>query len=272
MILVAGDAMIDRYWYGEVTRISPDAPVPVVAVTHKEDRHGAAANVTANIKAMDSMTSAIYSPSFKNEPVIKLRVVSKGHHVVRLDFDRPQEPIPVEHFKEALEGCEIVVFSDYGKGSLKYIEEMISVAKEAHVKVLVDPKGYRYAKYAGADVLKPNMDEMRVIIGGWESEDELEHKVNALRTRANIGAVMLTRASEGITLFNGHRMHVPAVAEEIVDVSGAGEAAISAFAACIDEGMDLQEATTFANKAGGLACGLFGTNVLSREDVFGSPN
>ena len=268
LILVVGDAMIDRYWYGDVTRISPDAPVPVVSVKEHEDRAGAAANVCVNIKAMGGEVKGLYSPSFKKNPVVKLRVVSKSHHVVRIDFDHPQDPISIADFERELKDCSILVVSDYGKGSLKYIEDMIAIAKSNHVRVLVDPKGYRYAKYEGADVLKPNLDELKVIIGGWESDDELEYKINALRARASIGSVLLTQGSGGMTLFNGHRMHIDAVAREIVDVSGAGEAAISALAACISDDMDLQEAAVFANKAAGLACGRFGTTVLTKSEVF----
>lgn len=270
MILVAGDAMLDRYWYGEVTRISPDAPVPVVAVQKSEERAGAAANVAVNIKAMGGEVRRIFSPSFTTNPIVKLRVVSGSHHVVRLDFDHPQEPISIADFERSLDGCNILVISDYGKGALKHIEEMVSIARDAKVRILVDPKGYRYAKYAGAEVVKPNTEEMRVIIGGWESEDELEHKVNAMRERARIGTVLMTRGAEGMTMFNGHRAHIEATDCEVIDVSGAGEAAISALAVCVAQGMDLQEAALFANKAAGLACGRFGTAVLTRAEVFGA--
>ena len=271
MILVAGDAMLDRYWYGEVNRISPEAPVPVVAVKGSEERAGAAANVAVNIHAMGGEVRRVFSPSFQDKPIVKLRIVSGSHHVVRIDFDHPQEPISVPEFEKALNGCEILVISDYGKGALKYIEEMVAIARDARVRILVDPKGYRYAKYAGADVVKPNTDELRVIIGGWESEDELEHKVNAMRERAKINTVLLTRGAGGMTIFNGHRTNIAPMAREVVDVSGAGEAAISALAVCFAQGMDAHEASIFANKAAGLACGKFGTTVLSREDVFGSP-
>lgn len=266
-ILVIGDAMIDRYWLGDATRLSPDAPVPVVAVTDTEDRPGAAANVALNIEAMGGDVVTLFSPTFKTDPVVKVRILGRGRHVVRADFDRPQEPIDMGEYRRLLKDSQIVVISDYGKGALKNIVQIVSDAVQVGAMVLVDPKGYRYEKYRGASVVKPNLEEMRQLVGGWESEDELEHKVNAMRMTAGIESILLTRGAAGMTLYNGHRTDIQAHAVKPVDVSGAGEAAISALAVGVAEGMDLAEASHFANKAAGLAVQRFGTTVLTRAEV-----
>lgn len=267
-ILVIGDAMIDRYWYGDTTRISPEAPVPVVAVQKSEDRMGAAANVVRNIDAMGGVVTGLYSESFHDDPIVKLRLVSRRQQVVRIDFDTPQKPIDLSEYRALLEENHIVVVSDYGKGALANIEELVRLAVDAGCIVLVDPKGYRYAKYSGATMVKPNIDEMKELVGGWESEEELEHKVNAMRNNARIGAILLTRGAEGMTLYNGHAQNFPALTCEPVDVSGAGEAAISAFAVALAEGAALERAAHYANKAAGLAVQRFGTTVLQRKEVW----
>jgi rfaE bifunctional protein kinase chain/domain len=268
-ILVIGDAMIDRYWWGSVTRISPEAPVPIVAIDKEEDRLGAAANVAKNIQAMGGTVLTIFSESFYNDPVVKLRVVSSGRQVVRLDFDKPQKPIDEDAYAKALKDCEVVVISDYGKGALKNISRLSAMARESGATVLVDPKGYRYEKYRGAALVKPNLEEMKVLVGGWESEEELEHKVNVMRNNAEIGAVLLTTSEHGMTLFNGKTFHVTAMTKDPVDVSGAGEAAISAFAVAVADGIDFEEAACFANQAAGIAVQRFGTVVVTRSEVFG---
>lgn len=260
--------MVDRYWFGECSRLSPEAPVPVVAVSSTEERIGAAANVVANIAAMGGIVSGLYSQSFHDDPVVKLRIVGRGQHVVRVDFDRPQKPIDLDDYREMLEAVQIVVVSDYGKGALSNIDEVVRLAREAGAIVLVDPKGYRYAKYRGAAMVKPNLDEMRTLVGEWETEQELEHKVNVMRNNAEIGAILLTRAAGGMTLFNGHTQHYPALTAKPVDVSGAGEAAISAFAVAVSHGCDFGEAARLANKAAGIAVQRFGTTILAREEVW----
>lgn len=267
-ILVVGDAMIDRYWHGDTNRISPDAPVPVVGVHRIEDRQGAAANVAANIEAMGGEVHRCFSPSFNFHPVVKLRVVSRRQHVVRLDFDEPQQPVDISAYQALLRHCGVVVISDYGKGALRDINEIVTMAVQAGAKVLVDPKGFRYEKYRGASMVKPNLEEMRALVGGWDSEDELEYKTNAMRVKAGIDAVLLTRGAEGMTLFNGKRWHIAARKVELLDPSGAGEAAISAFAVAVAKGADFAEAAHWANKAASIAVTRFGTSVVTEEEVF----
>jgi rfaE bifunctional protein kinase chain/domain len=253
VILVCGDFMLDQYWFGEVTRISPEAPVPIISVKRTEEREGAAANVAKNVEAMGVLCRAEFGSQEKR--VTKIRLMSRGQQTMRVDFDHPQKPIT----RLDLSCIKVAIFVDYGKGSLDYVRSLIQEAKSAGVKVLVDPKGYDYERYRGADVVKPNMDEMRVMVGGWKDEHDLTMKVQKIRLEADIGAVLLTRSSEGMTLYDVHgAKHIPAVAEEVIDVTGAGESAIAALGVGLHRGLSLEEASLLANKAAGIKVGMFG--------------
>lgn len=268
-ILVCGDAMIDRYWMGEVSRISPEAPVPVVKVIRTEEREGGAANVANNVAAMGAECRRLFSPS--KEQVVKIRIIGRNQQVVRADFDNRQEPINLPAFDMAQYGCDFVVFSDYGKGALADIGKLIVLAKTANKTVLVDPKGHDYERYRWADVVKPNLDEMKELVGGWSGEAELTKKAESLRIRADIGAILLTRSARGMTLYNGDGVHhIEAEPREIYDVSGAGDTAIAALAVALSEGMALKAAASVANRAAGVAVERFGTAVITREEAFGA--
>ena len=263
MILVVGDAMRDVYWHGEVTRISPEAPVPVISVKRVEEREGAAANVAANVRAMGVPCYGYFGDSKRVE---KIRLVVKGRQEYRVDFD---------HQQEALLGLPdtnippIVIFVDYGKGTLSNVQDLIREAKEAGSTVLVDPKGYDYERYRGADVVKPNLDEMRVMVGGWKNEEDLDLKAQKIRHETEIGALLLTRASGGMTLYTGNgAKHVPAVAKEVIDVTGAGETAIAAMGVGLHRGLSLEQAVIAANKAAGIKVGRFGPSTVSAEEIF----
>lgn len=262
MILVCGDSMLDEYWYGEVTRISPEAPVPVLSVSRVETREGAASNVANNCRALGASVRAVFGGG---ERIRKIRAVSRNQQMVRLDFDYPQRPIQTLD----LTVVKLVIFVDYGKGSLRDVRELIIKAKEAGATVLVDPKGYDYEKYRGADLVKPNLDEMKVMLGGWESEDDLASKAQKMRRETDIGAILLTRASDGMSLYYDRgSAHIQAEARGLVDVSGAGETAIAALGVALVEGHSLEKAVGYANKAAGIAVGRFGTTVVRREEVF----
>jgi rfaE bifunctional protein kinase chain/domain len=245
--------MLDVYWHGEVTRISPEAPVPIFSVKTVEERNGAAVNVVSNVDAMGVECSWRYGNRYKT--IEKIRAISKGQHVFRLDFDHPQEAVKSLDFR----GVEILILVDYGKGTLDNAQSLIKKAKKAGLKVLVDPKGYDYEKYRGADVIKPNLDEMKVMVGGWKDEADLAVKVEKIRKDADIGAVLLTRASDGMTLYtqNGAK-HFPAEAKEVVDVTGAGETAIAALGVGLHRGLSLEDSVALANKAAGIKVGMFG--------------
>lgn len=266
-ILVVGDAMVDRYWFGDVLRISPEAPVPVVRVEREEERAGAAANVAANARAMGAEVETVFSPSL--ERVVKIRVVGKNQQVVRVDFDSPQEPVSEAVFKMILPSCDLVVLSDYGKGALARAEALVWEAKREGKPVLVDPKGCDYGKYTGATVVKPNLHEMRELVGGWVDEDALIDRAQGVVRGYGLGALLLTRAEAGMTLFTeGSTWNIPSEAREVFDVSGAGDTAIAALAVGMAKGLPLDRAATLANKAAGLACARFGTAVITEAEVF----
>lgn len=269
-ILVVGDAMLDHYWIGDVNRISPEAPVPIINVTHDETRQGAAANVVANIIALGGET--LYS--FCKTQCRKYRIMGKNQQIVRADFDAAPPAHEIDemegYFNDRLPDCDIVVFSDYGKGAFRNVTSLVNRAKEAGKMVLIDPKGYKYRKYAGADLVKPNLDEIRQFVGGWDNEDELEHKVNHARREARIGRILLTRAGDGMSLYDDSGVHhFPSVAQEVFDVTGAGDTAIATLAVCLNMGMDWMEAVKYANKAAGIVCGRVGTATATKEEVFG---
>jgi D-glycero-beta-D-manno-heptose-7-phosphate kinase len=253
VILVCGDAMRDVYWHGEVTRISPEAPVPVISVKREEEREGAAANVAANVRAMGVICLEDFGCQRKD--VTKIRLVVKGRQEYRVDFDHPQTPVENLDFA----GVKVVIFVDYGKGALANVQTLIQRAKSEGKTVLVDPKGYDYTKYAGADVLKPNIDEMRVMLGGWKDEEDLDRKANNLLLFADVGAILLTRAADGMSLYTRNRVtHIPAEAKEVIDVTGAGETAIAALGVGLHRGLSLEDASLLANKAAGIKVGMFG--------------
>lgn len=263
-VMVIGDAMIDEYWKGEVSRISPEAPVPVLRVTETERREGAAANVAANVRAMGSIcTTDFGSPELQ---VLKIRPVCRGQQMLRIDFDHRQTPVSKSI---SFDRGSVVIFSDYGKGALDHVACLILRAKIAGCTVLVDPKGYDYERYRYADVVKPNLDEMRALVGGWKDEAELTIKAQALRRKADIRAILLTRSAGGMTLFtDAGAEHFSAEAREVYDVTGAGDTAIAALACSLSRGYTLHEACRYANRAAGIVVGKFGTAVATEQEVF----
>ena len=269
-ILVCGDAMWDEYYFGEVDRISPEAPILLVRVLRRELRHGAADNVIANCVALGAETCSATINTAR-----KVRVVARNQQIVRLDFDEtpPEKDVTkMEYwFRARLEECKVVIFSDYGRGSLTNIKALIAEAKAAGKTVLVDPKGHDYTRYSGADMLKPNINELRELMGGWGSKEQMEAKAQLLRGQAGVKALLLTQAVEGMTLFTeGNAFHVESQAREVFDVTGAGDTAIATFAVALNLGHTIQQATEYANKAAGIVCGKFGTSVATKEEVFGA--
>lgn len=286
-ILVIGDSMLDCYWFGSVERISPEAPIPVVKVVREEFRAGAAANVALNCHAMGAKThlasvigndiygaklirllgDVSHSMKVDSRTVQKLRIIGKNQQIVRVDIEDECVSLDVKYVDES---SQIVVFSDYGKGSLKNIQAMIRRSKDMGKTVLVDPKGHDYRKYHGADIIKPNLDEMRSLVGGWSSEEELNEKAYELIERGQFKAILLTRASNGMTLFRkGKAVSVMSEVEDVTDVTGAGDTAIAAFAVSLSRGHSLERAMRYANSAAGIVVRKFGTSVANEEEVFG---
>ena len=302
-ILVVGDVMLDRYWFGDVHRISPEAPVPVVRVARQEDRLGGAANVAKNAASLGARVGLL-SVVGTDEPgervaalvaesgirshlhrdatlptTIKLRVIGRQQQLVRVDFeDAPSREVladKLEQFKELLVEYDVVVLSDYGKGGLTHIGRMIAAARAAGRRVLVDPKGDDYARYEGASMLTPNRAELRDVIGRWRDEADLEVRVATLCAALALEALLLTRAEEGMTLFEPEdrgvkRFDVPAEAREVFDVTGAGDTVIATLAVMLASGASLHDAVKMANRAGGIVVGKLGTSVVTAAELFAS--
>lgn len=296
-VLVVGDAMLDRYWYGAVDRISPEAPVPVVRVTRTEERIGAAANVAYNIVTLGAQASLLtvvgedeashqlealvaktgIKPYFgrdaKLKTTVKLRVIGRQQQLLRMDFENtPENEVLASQsasFEQLYPQHDAVLFSDYGKGGLAHIVSMIAQARAAGKTVLVDPKGADYARYKNASVITPNRAELEHVIGSWQGEAELRDKTHQLRASLNLDAVLVTRSEEGMTLFDSEgELHVPAVAREVFDVTGAGDTVIATLAALCAAGLSLRQAVPIANRAGGIVVGKFGTATVSHHELF----
>jgi len=296
-VLVVGDVMLDRYWFGDVHRISPEAPVPVVKVEKTEERLGGAANVARNSAALlarttllsvvgddepgatlkrmleeAGITTALHvDPQFKT--TVKLRVIGRQQQLLRIDFEEwPSHEVlngKLEDFKGYLDAADVVILSDYGKGGLTHIAEMIAAARAAGKMILVDPKGEDYARYAGATVLTPNRSELKQVIGAWKSEQDLANRAEALRRKLNLQALLLTRSEEGMALFTaGGTLNIPAQAREVYDVSGAGDTVIATLGALLGGGVLLEDAVRMANRAGGIVVGKLGTAVVTPEELF----
>jgi len=296
-VLVAGDVMLDRYWFGEVSRISPEAPVPVVRITRIEERPGGAANVARNVAALGS-TVHLLSVVGQDEPArtlarllqdenvayqftsdehldttVKLRVIGRQQQLLRIDFEQAPGPAALQaklaDFQERLPHCDAVILSDYAKGALAHVQRMIRAAREAGRTVLVDPKGDDFEKYRGASVLTPNRGEFREVAGSWKDEDDFVRRGEALRERLELEALLVTRSEEGASLFlPGEVVHVRAEAREVYDVSGAGDTVIATLAAMLGAGVELREAVRWANKAAGIVVGKLGTAVATPDELF----
>ena len=289
--------MLDRYWYGAVERISPEAPVPVVRVTREENRLGGCANVAYNVVSLGAHASLLsvvgdddashlledlvaktgIAPHLGRDAqlktTVKLRVIGRQQQLLRVDFENtPQTEVLASQsaqFASLLPTHAVVLFSDYGKGGLAHVSQMIGAARAAGKVVLIDPKGSDYSRYAGASCITPNRAELQQVIGEWSSEDDLRHKAHALREQLHLDALLLTRSEEGMTLFDAQgELHVSAQAREVFDVTGAGDTVIATLATMVASGLSLREAMPLANRAGGIVVGKFGTATVSFEELF----
>ncbi|HEX2197092.1 MAG TPA: PfkB family carbohydrate kinase [Burkholderiales bacterium] len=266
-VLVVGDVMLDRYWFGEVSRISPEAPVPVVLVGGEEDRLGGAANVAWNCKELGARTRLL-SVVGQDEAGDKLA------ELLRIDFEKPPSTevlaAKLEEFRRALSECDVVILSDYGKGGLEHIEDMIRAARKARKRVLVDPKGDDYARYKGSSIITPNTAELREVVGRWKDEKDLVRRAQALRAQLGLEALLLTRGADGMTLFQGRRsLWVKAEKREVSDVTGAGDTVIATLAVMLGARAGLEAAVRLANRAAGIVVGKLGTAAATRRELFG---
>ncbi|MEJ2650326.1 MAG: bifunctional D-glycero-beta-D-manno-heptose-7-phosphate kinase/D-glycero-beta-D-manno-heptose 1-phosphate adenylyltransferase HldE [Gammaproteobacteria bacterium] len=296
-VLVVGDAMLDRYWHGSTSRISPEAPVPVVRVDQAEERPGGAGNVALNIAALGARVSLVAVTGADDTAqalagqlsaagvrclfrsvagmatVTKLRVLSRHQQLIRLDFEGG---IPgfdgsalLEPFHEALPEADVVVLSDYGKGTLGAIRDLIKAARAAGLPVLVDPKSRDFGLYRGASLVTPNLAEFEAVAGHCHDEAEIAAKGTALLAEHDIEALLITRGEQGMTLLRrgNAALHLPAKAREVYDVTGAGDTVISVLAATLAAGEDLAQATALANLAAGIVVGKLGTATVSVPEI-----
>jgi len=297
-VLVVGDVMLDRYWFGDVSRISPEAPVPVVKIDRAEERPGGAANVARNAAALGAQVTLL-SVVGADEPgrtlealvrrekitarlhrdrsidtTVKLRVIGRRQQLLRVDFETtPSHEIlrsKLAEYSKLVSGCDAVILSDYGKGGLAHISDMIELARRRRKPVLVDPKGEDFSRYRGATLITPNLSEFRVVAGAWVGERDLTARAQKLRRALKVDALLVTRSEEGMTLFTDRtRLHEPAQAREVYDVSGAGDTVIATLAVMLASGVALAEAVHMANRAAGIVVGKFGTAVVQPKELFG---
>jgi rfaE bifunctional protein kinase chain/domain len=297
-VLVTGDVMLDRYWFGDASRISPEAPVPVVLFRSERESAGGAANVARNCAALGARTRLVsvvgddregralqkilekdgVGVNFHRDKSIrttqKLRVIGgRQHQLLRIDFEtNPSREVlasKLTDFEAALPACNAVILSDYGKGGLTHIARMIERARAAGKKVLVDPKGENYSRYRGAHVMTPNLAELRQIVGTWKTEADLARRAQKLRRHLALEALLLTRGEEGMTLFRqGRVFHIKAEKHEVYDVSGAGDTVIAVLATMLASGVGLEQAARIANRAAGIKVMKFGTAAVTKAELF----
>lgn len=295
-LLVTGDVMLDRYWFGDVNRISPEAPVPVVHVKKSEERAGGAANVALNIASLGCKTQLLavvgadepaqtlasilrkdnVNVSFLEDATlpttVKLRVIGRQQQLMRLDFETPpsREILldKLKDFEMMVNQANIVVLSDYAKGGLKHADKMISICKSAGKRVLVDPKGDNYSKYRGASLLTPNRSEFRQVVGAWKTEAELVEKAQNLRKELQLEALLVTRSEEGMTLVSENEIvHESTQAQEVFDPTGAGDTVIAILGVMLAAGVDMRQAVHIANRAAGIVVDRLGTATVTHKEL-----
>ena len=296
-VLTFGDVMLDRYWHGGTSRISPEAPVPVVKVEAEEGRAGGAGNVALNIAALGGKATLV-GLAGQDEPgdilerqlsaagvgcrlvrqaqfptITKLRIISRHQQLIRLDFEDGFPGVDsdalMRTFEAALGECDVVVLSDYGKGTLQNVASFIQAARAAGRQVLVDPKGTDFSRYRGATLITPNLSEFEAVVGHCPDEDALEERGAQLMAELDLQALLITRGEHGMSLLQRDREphHLPAQAREVFDVTGAGDTVIATLAAGLASGLPLDSATQLANTAAGLVVGKLGTATATTQEL-----
>jgi rfaE bifunctional protein kinase chain/domain len=295
-ILVVGDVMLDQYWFGEVQRISPEAPVPIARIDKTENRPGGAANVARNIKSLGgdvTLLSVVGNDNAASElkavlkklrikhilktdstisTIVKLRVLARNQQLIRLDFEKkPSHEILTEildTYNKIISDFDVIILSDYGKGGLHHTTTMIKAANKLKKKVLIDPKGNDYSKYKNATLITPNKNELRDAVGNWSNENELRLKAQALKKKLNLDYLLVTRSEEGMSLFTTNKISsFPTVAKEVYDVSGAGDTVIATLSLLLANNIDIHFATMIANIAAGIVVGKVGTATITKEEL-----
>lgn len=297
VVLVVGDVMLDRYWHGPTSRISPEAPVPVVKVTEIEERPGGAANVAMNIASLGAnsrlvgltgiddaaraLTERLNEVNVRcdfvglptHPTITKLRVLSRNQQLLRLDFEEgfsDVDPQPMlERIEQALPHIGALVLSDYAKGALAHVEEMIALARKSGVPVLIDPKGTDFARYRGATLLTPNMSEFEAVVGKCTDNADIEEKGLKVIRDFDLQALLITRSEQGMSLLRQGMpaLHLPTLAQEVFDVTGAGDTVIGVLATSLAAGKTLDESCALANAAAGVVVGKIGTSTVSPVEL-----
>lgn len=295
-ILVVGDVMLDRYWFGETSRISPEAPVPIIKINHADDRPGGAANVALNIaslgakvillgitgkdEAANTLQKHLGEAGVRHEfcqldsisTIIKLRVISRNQQLIRMDFEEnvvdAKKDILIQLYKKYLTDVHLVILSDYKKGTLSDPQSFIQLARELHIPILIDPKGNDFNIYRNATIITPNFKEFETIAGPCANEEELIRKGKALLEQYEVDALLVTQGENGMTLIQQNDTHhLPAYAREVFDVTGAGDTVIGALGAAFAAKMDLFPATVLANLAASVAVGKLGAASVSKHEL-----
>jgi D-glycero-beta-D-manno-heptose-7-phosphate kinase len=296
-VMVVGDVMLDRYWFGDVERISPEAPVPVARIRRTEERAGGAANVARNIAALGGQVhllavigddeagrslenllavdrvSTYFHRDSNIDTTVKLRVLARQQQLLRIDFEsEPSHEVlaaKLDDFKALLPEVNVVILSDYGKGGLRHVQMMIEIARKAGKCVLVDPKGDEYERYRGATLLTPNRSEFKQVAGKWTNDGELAEKAETLRASLDLDALLVTRSEEGMTLFRKQGVvHKATHAHEVFDVSGAGDTVIATLGVMLAAGLEMPEAMDWSNRAAGVVVAKLGTAVVYPDELF----
>tara|TARA_B100001179_G_scaffold232595_1_gene226158 strand:+ start:163 stop:1593 length:1431 start_codon:yes stop_codon:yes gene_type:complete len=296
-LLVIGDVMLDRYWHGEASRVSPEAPVPVVKVGNREDRPGGAGNVALNMAALGSAVRLVgivgndetglellsrlnaagvycdFLQSADKPTITKLRVIGQHQQLIRLDFEQEFEAADIiglqGKVKSLIGDSQVMVLSDYGKGALQETANLIELGRSKDIPIIVDPKGTNFEKYRGATLLTPNLSEFEAVAGYSNNEEEFVNKGLRLVKDLNLEAILITRGEHGMTLIrpDSPELHLPARAQEVFDVTGAGDTVISVLAAAMAAGDGLADSTALANLAAGLVVGKLGTAAISGPEL-----
>ncbi|ACQ92013.1 rfaE bifunctional protein [Tolumonas auensis DSM 9187] len=296
-VLVVGDIMLDRYWSGPTRRISPEAPVPVVKVEKNEDRPGGAANVALNVAALGGKTTllgfvgqdeaadcleaklASHKVSYdlvkvaELPTITKLRILSGNQQLIRLDFEdsfAAADPAPLlAKLDAALPDFDVLILSDYAKGALTCVRDIIALARKHKVPVLIDPKGDSFEKYRGATLIKPNMLEFETIVGKVKNEEDLIEKAKNLLNELDLEALLVTRSENGMLLVRrgGAVLALRTQAREVFDVTGAGDTVVGALATALSAGKSLEEACAIANCAAGVVVAKLGTSTVSPQEL-----
>ncbi len=295
-VMVVGDVMLDRYWTGPTARISPEAPVPVVRINNDEDRPGGAANVALNIASLggqvtltgitgddevadslDTHLSAMdvicrFSRSEDVPTITKLRVMSRNQQLLRLDFEESFSEIDKSELNSIVENNllqhDVLVLSDYDKGTLSNVPDLVSLARNHNIPVVVDPKGHDFSKYRGATLITPNLSEFEAVVGECKDEADLVAKGKALLIELELEALLVTRSEHGMTLIRqDEELHIPTQAQEVYDVTGAGDTVIATLSLAIAAGSSFAEASALANVAAGIVVGKIGTSTISEIEI-----